>query len=494
MTALGAVLVLAVRSHPSRRRTAATAALAASFLAAVLLPPEFELRVGDGRLVGTPYLRLWLVLETAAFLALHVLGLATSWQRNAPLAMLGALATTAVALAATDVAAGLLVVAAGALVAIVASLLLPVSMPAVRLAADGLRGAALSAAVAVVGAGWVSAAGPSAAPELVAIGFTLMALALVLRMGVLPAHGTSARTAQTAPLVAVPVLVAWLPAAFAALVVSWQDGVVQPLAVELGPVRGLAVVAAVVTVVVTGVASLVQEDVAHIVSYSIVQDAAFVVFALGGAGPAAPAARTWLLLFALVKTASVALTLGLAATFGTRRITDLQGWARRAPPLALALLATLVATYGWPGLLPFEARAQLVEQSIGSPAGLLVLLAGLLPAVAFVRLLVTGLRRPTRAVAAAPSLVPVPVPVTRFRRPAEVVRGGPWSAFLQARRRLIALAALRREEATLLWRLNRAPIAVALVVVLAVLPLALGAGLGDMRAASASAPPLAAGR
>ncbi|MDQ3870895.1 MAG: hypothetical protein M3301_04670, partial [Chloroflexota bacterium] len=248
----------------------------------------------------------------------------------------------------------------------------------------------------------------------------------------------------------------------------------------------MVLLVALVTIVVAGVATLRQEDVAQLVAYSVVQDGAFALVALGGGPGASTEIRAWLLLFALTKTAAAGLALALGVLYGTRRVADLPGWARRAPPLGLALVVTLVATYGVPNLLPFEVRTDLARRSFGSVAPA-VLLAAYVPALAFARLGLVGLRKPGPAVSRGPSFRPAPLHLELPRRAAtEPGAGRPSTSYRlrvrEARQRLAAMVRLLEVG----WAENRAPIAGALVLLLAVLPLALALGLADLEGAARS--------
>src|SRR5207245_852965 len=82
-------------------------------------------------------------------------------------------------------------------------------------------------------------------------------------------------------------------------------------------------------------AAWIQEDIEHMVAYSIVQDAAFVLLAFGPLDPATwQPVRTWILVFVLAKTAFAAWVLAIRARFGTRRLGELHGRARSRPSLA----------------------------------------------------------------------------------------------------------------------------------------------------------------
>lgn len=490
VVAAGLAAVVAMRSRPSLLRVVAAVALAAALIAAFVLSPGAELEVGESRLLVTPYTRAWLIGAGGAFLFLHLLGMVTVWQRNVPLAMLAVLGATAVAFSSADPVAAFLAAGTGAMMAVLGALLVPVVMPAVRVAVDGFRVAAVAAGLAVLAVGWVEAGGPSRAPEPLLAGFGLMALALSLRLGVFPFHTVAARLTQSAPLVAVPILIAWVPALFGALALAWQGTRVAPLAFEPGVAGAIVVAVALVTIAATGIAGVLQDDAAQLLAYSTVQDAAFVLLALGSSPDTWPTVRGWLILLVLAKTAGFGLVLALSAAFHTRAVSELGGWARRSPPLLFALVAVAVATYGWPGLLPFEVRLTLLRAPLAwlAPAGLVV---SLLPLAALARLAIVGLQRPGPTVRRGFGSRPVSVP---FARPARVVRDGAAdSNWARATRLLVDLGREVRHAFVYLrvgWRLNRAPAAAILVVVLATLPLALAIARSDLGALGAAATPL----
>jgi NADH:ubiquinone oxidoreductase subunit 2 (subunit N) len=486
----GIAAVVASRRRPDVLRVVAALSLAASLVAAFALSPGAEVTLGESRLVVTPYARAWLIGAGGAFLFLHLLGMLTVWQRNVPLVMLAVLGATAAALTSVDPVAAFLGAAAGAMIAVLGALLVPVVMPAVRVAVDAFRVAAVGAGVAVLAVGWVEAGGPSRAPEPLAAGFALMALALSLRLGVFPFHTVAARLTQSAPLVAVPILIAWVPSLFGALALAWQETRVAPLAFEPGAAASVVVAVALITIAATGVAGALQDDAAQLMAYSTVQDAAFVVLALGSSAEMWPVVRGWLILFVLAKTAAFGLVLALSAAFHTRATSELTGWARRSPPLLLALFAIAVASYGWPGLLPFDVRERLLRDAVGwlTPVGLVV---SLLPLAGMARLAIVGLQRPGPTVRRGFGSRPVAVP---FARPARAVREhAPETPWARAAQLLTDLGREIRHAFVYLrvgWRLNRAPAAAVLVVVLALLPLALAVGRSDLGALGAGVSPL----
>ena len=117
--------------------------------------------------------------------------------------------------------------------------------------------------------------------------------------------------------------------------------------------------------------------------------------------------RTWVLVFVVVKTAFAAWAVAVRTRFGTRRIPDLDGWARRSPGLAVAFALIVLATIGLPGLLTWDARARLVELSVSNDLmRLLVTLGGLASLAYYGRIALAGARAPSVLVTAGPSELP----------------------------------------------------------------------------------------
>jgi NADH:ubiquinone oxidoreductase subunit 2 (subunit N) len=519
VTAVGVVLCLATRRSPEVTRAIGAAGLLAAALTALLIGPGDQLTIGGARIVATPFLVLWIASASASLLLLHLLSLVTDWQRNVPLVTFAGLAAIAGALALTDLASALLVAASGALLALATTIRLPASMAELRWAGDSLRLTSASAALALLAAGWTAAGEPGRAPIVVAVAYLLLVAALVQRMGAVPLHLANVHAVRGAPLAGVPLLIAWLPAAFAVVALSWHQFAVLPLQPELGPARDLAVVLGLATIILAGVAALLQEDLATMLGYTVAQDGAFVLLALAQSEPSGSTLiRAWLLVFALTKTATVGLILALAAAEGTRRLSELAGWARRMPLLAGALLLIILGTYGLPGLLPFQMRIELIADAVGGPVGFGVLIVALAPAVAFGRLLAVGLRTVGGGAAAVPAAAgsttsaeegwagSTRVTVSNWQRwlalperPAlppssfrEEYEDEP--AIYRERARRAALVALREVRyLPTFWAANRTLAAALLVLLLALMPAALVVGIGDLRGAAAGPPPIAAG-
>ena len=306
-------------------------------------------------------------------------------------------------------------------------------------------------------------------PAVFGLAYLAVAVAAAIRFGEIPFHRWAARLADSAPEVALPLLLAWAPAGFAVVALAWTDRSIAPLLLPLEVERTVVLLIGILSIGLGAVAAWLQDDLEHVVGYSILQDAGFVMLGLAILDPSAwQPTRTWVLVFVVVKTAFAAWAVSVRTRFGTRRIPDLDGWARRSPGLAVAFGLIVLATIGLPGLLTWDVRARLVELSVGNdPLRLLVTLGGLASLAYYGRIALAGARTPSTLVTAGAS--------ERPRRPdAPAAEDGPTT--LETR----ALAG---------WDANRAPIASVGVLLLAVTALAVGlGGLGVSTAAAAPAP------
>jgi NADH:ubiquinone oxidoreductase subunit 2 (subunit N) len=243
------------------------------------------------------------------------------------------------------------------------------------------------------------------------LAYLAFAVAVAIRFGAIPFHLWVARLADAVPDTALPILTALAPASFAVVALAWVDGSVAPLLVDLDVVRDLILVIAIASIVLAALAALVQDDLEHVVGYSIVGDAGIVILALAVLDPAGWApARIWVMAFVVGRAAFGAWAAAVRLAFSTGRIDHIRGWARRSPILAVALALVGAAAVGFPGLLAFDSRAALVDLALAGPLATIVLVATLLPILYYGRLFVVGV---SRADAIEPrSTVPVPRPKT----------------------------------------------------------------------------------
>lgn len=473
--AAGALLV---RRRPGLSLAVGIGGLLAATLTALAMTPGSIVVLGTaGQLETTQFNRFFLTMGCATGLVAVVLGLATAWQRNLPAAILGAFGALGLGLSIGDPIVAIIAILAGALVGSLVTIVAPVSTQDVRIASREFRAIAVAGVLALLGMAWIARPLGDLALEPTVFGFAylLVAVAASIRFGAIPFHLWAARLADSSTEVALPLLLAWTPAGFAVVALAWMDRSIAPLIVPLEVERGVVVAIGASSIVLGAVAAWLQDDLEHVVAYSIVQDAGFVILGLAILEPAAwQPTRTWLLIFVVVKTAFAAWAVAVRTRFGTRRIPELDGWLRRSPLLGAGLLLIALATIGLPGILAWDTRGRLVELSVTStPLRLLVTLGGLAAVTYYGRLALAGLRPAASRVrdAAGDRLV---------RPPVAAVDEGVVEQRSSVRRGRMAADA---------WRLNRAPIAASAVLMLAVTAAVVAVGgLGVRQAAAVGVP------
>jgi hypothetical protein len=467
-------------------------AVVAAFVAALFVHPDSPLRIGTGALAGSDHLRLVLTLCLAGGLLVLLVARLATWQPSAPGALLGGAAGIGLALGLTDAPAALLGAAAATIAASVLALGSPAAPSRIRALARELRGAATSLVVGLVAAGIVPAASSGGVPaEPAAAALVLVGVGLVVahRFGATPLHARASRLADVAPSGALPILAAWLPAAWGLVILGWAPAALGAYAPGLGLERGLIVALALLTLLLGAVAAFVQDEVEHVVAYTIVADAGIALLALAALDPGArDAARGWLLVFATTRTALIGWTIAFRAAFGTGRLRETSGWLRRAPALGVALVGILVAAVGWPGLEVWDLRLAILQSATAGPALLLAYAGSLGTGLAICRMLAVGGGRPSATVAGSAGELPR-LPARREAMGAAIVAGGPASAIASegARplaQRLRVLAAAVGHDARPTLDLNRVPLRAFVVIMLAGLAVLVAAGAFGIDAAA----------
>ena len=438
--------------------------LAVAFVAALAIQPGEQLEIGGTTLATSAYGRLFLLLACGAGVCLAVIGVTAGSRRDAPAVMLGTLATVALTLGLPDVRVAVLASTAGGLIGVLVTLVPSGARVGATVGIREVRAVIVAGTLAVAAAAWVGRplGDLSVQPVVFGLAYLAFALAVAVRFGVIPFHFWAARLADAAPEVTLPVLTAWGPAALAVVALAWIDASVAPLLPEVGAERAVLIAIGLLTIVLAAVAATIQDDLEHVLAYSIMGDAGIVVLALGSLAPEAwGPARTWILAFVVARSAFAAWAAAMRATFWSGRIDDLRGWILRSPPLGVALVFVIVTSVGLPGWAAWEARGSLVSLLFDSPWSVLATLAMLLPLAYYGRLLVVGVRRP---------------------------HGGSSAEDWRPHQRALDVTALR-ESLVALGRANRG-IATALVaVVLSLLAAATSAGaFGVADAAAAPAP------
>ena len=439
--------------------------LAAAVAAAVAIVPGEVVTIDRGALATTAYLRLFLVLGSIVGLGLAVTGLAGGTRRDAPATTLAILGSAGLTLGLVDPRAAVLMATAGGLFGVLVTLVPGGGRGGATVGIRETRAVVVAGALAIAAAAWIGRdlSQLSASPAVFGLAYLAFAVAVALRFGAIPFHLWAARLADVVPETALPILTALAPATLAVVAVAWIDSSVAPLALDLGPERALIIAIAIASILLAAVAGFVQDDIEHIVGYSIVGDAGVIILALAALSPEAWApARIWILSFVVARSAFAAWAAGIRAGFWTGRVADLRGWALRSPILAVGLVLVVIASVGFPGVAAFDARAALVNGSLGGPSATVVLIGTLAPIAYYIRLFAIGLARPDRAT-------------------------GPLSAWRPVIKRL-ELTALRPWLRTT-WDVNRAFTSASIALMLALLALGTSAGAFGGPAAAAEGPP-----
>ena len=394
--------VVAIRERPKVAAAIGLVATVVCLLATVAMPASTSLAIGSTTLQVDAYVRLFLVAASVGLLVSQVVGLAHGWQRELPLATLGALGLIGVALTVGTPAAAMLTVAAAGTFVVIASLERAVSMPAVRAAASGFRLAVIAGFMGLVAMAITGDDPIFVSPDVLAGATLLMAAAVAIRIGAIPVHAPLARLIERAKTAALPLLAAWVPAAFAVVALGWTASIVA-----LGTTTPISIVVMAVgllTITLASAVVLIDDDLVRWLGYGIIADGGFVLLALAGDSlDAIASGLAWLVCFALARTIAACVILGLQGAYDARRTRELEGWLRRTPLMGAALVGALIIGFGVPGTLTWRVRLDLAQDALGEPLGLVLVLVALLPLLPMARLAWVGVLRPGDVVAAGTS-------------------------------------------------------------------------------------------
>lgn len=438
VTGIGGIIALAARRWERFGSLAGILAMGLALVAAVAVRPGDTVDIAGQTFGLTPYSHDLIVLTTAALLLGVLIGVVTAPARAlAPAALLVA-GTSAAALAATEATTALLLVVAAGTLALLAAWDAERTRALPLVLARDLRATVVAGGLGIVAAaGILQASAQVDVPDaLFGLAYMAMAGAVAIRLGTIPLHRWVGRVADVVPTVTVPLSTVVVPAVLAIVALTWIDGAVFPFLMPLEVERAVIVLLALLTLVLGAVAAWIQDDLEHLVGYSIAQDAGFVLLALAVVDDSAwTPGRIWIAVLVLVKIAFASWAHALASAYGTRRIEDLRGWARRSPLLAIALMAIAVATIGVPGILIWDVRATLIGLAVEWPFSIVAGVGAFAAALYYGRLLLTGLGRPTELVAAGAAERPVAIVLepTDLRG-----RAGQVGALVRANRGLIA--------------------------------------------------------
>ncbi len=460
-------IALLGRGRAGVATTVGLVGLVAAVISAFAIDPTTTIEIGGSLLAASVYGRLFLILGSIVGLALALVGLAAGSRRDTPAVTLGTLGAIALALSLPDPRIAILASTAGGLLGVLLTLVPGGGRAGATVGIRVLRALIIAGAMATAAAAWIGRDLSELAAQPVVFGLAYLAfgLAVAIRFGAIPFHVWAARLTDSVPESALPVITAWGPAAFAVVALAWVDSSVAPLPVEMEAERAVLLAVAIATIVLAALAALIQDDLEHVVGYSIIGDAGVVLLAIVALTPEVWApARMWILAYVVARSAFAAWAAAVRATFFTGRVADMGGWALRAPLLAVAFVIIVAASIGFPGLAAFDARSQLVDIALDAPLQGLVFLATFLPLLYYGRLAAIGVVRPDPAMGGGTRFAGLPT-----RTPLDLTEP--------------------RTSGAAFWNANRAPAAVLVAVLVALLSLSVSAGGFGGPEAAAGLPP-----
>lgn len=464
VTVGGSVAVLFVRGGERLATGIGLLALGAALVAALAIEPGQVVELGGSGLATTSYARLFLILGALVGIGLAVIGAAAGSRRDATAVTLAVLGTSAVALALPDAGMAVLAATAGGVFGALLCIAPLGGRAGAAVGTRAVRATVIAGALAIAATAWFGRdlSALAAQPVVFGLAYLAMALAVAIRFGAIPVHAWAARLTDAVPESTLPLMTAWAPAALAIVALAWTDGSIAPLLVDVEEARAVIIAISLLTLVLAWVAAWIQEDLEHIVGYSIIGDAAIVLLALAALDPEAwVPARTWILAFVVARSAFAGWAAATRATFFTGRIPDLRGWVRRSPLLGVAFVLVVLASIGLPGLAGFDARGLVIGVVLDGPLAAIAWVGALAPIAYYGRLFLVGIQRPEPG------------------RPGMV---------LAPRLQPIALTDMRR-WASMAWSDNRAWLATVSATGLAVLALLVSTGFGGVSEAARGLPP-----
>jgi len=396
ITFIGTTIALLVRRWERVALVVGLVGLAAAFGAALAMDPEIRLDVGGAILATSPYLRLFLLLGTFTGLVLSLMAGAAGSRRDGPAVTLGTMGAAGLALALPDPRVAVLAITAGGMLGVLLTIVPTGGRVGAGVGLRDLRAVVVAGAMAIAATAWIGRDLEAlvAQPVVFGLAYLAFALAVAIRFGTIPFHILVGRLTDAVPETGLPILIAWGPASLAIVGLAWVDASIAPLPVDVGPERAIVVGIAIASIVLATFAAWIQDDLEHVVGYSMVGDAGVVMLAFAALDPAAwTPGRTWILAFVVTRSAFAAWAAVVRDSFWTGSLSDLRGWAIRSPLLAVSLVVIVVASIGLPGFAAFDARSDLVDLAIDGPLQGLVLIATLAPMLYYGRLLVIGSRR-----------------------------------------------------------------------------------------------------
>ena len=393
---IGTTVALLLRRWERLALAVGILGLAAAFLTSYAMDPATRLEVGGSVLATSPYLRLFLILGSFTGLVLSLMAAAAGSRRDGPAVTLGTMGAAALALALPDPRIAVLAITAGGMLGVLLTIVPAGGRVGAGVGVRDLRAVVVAGAMAIAATAWIGRDLEAlvAQPVVFGLAYLAFALAVAIRFGAIPFHILVGRLTDAVPETGLPILIAWGPASLAIVGLAWVDASIAPLPVSVGPERAIVVAIAIASIVLATFAAWIQDDLEHVVGYSIVGDAGVVMLAFAALDPEVwTPGRTWILAFVVTRSAFAGWAAVMRDSFWTGSLPDLRGWAIRSPLLAVSLIVIVVASIGLPGFAAFQARSDLVDLALDGPLQVIVFIATLAPILYYGRLLALGTRR-----------------------------------------------------------------------------------------------------
>ncbi|HXU86787.1 MAG TPA: hypothetical protein VN773_13385, partial [Verrucomicrobiae bacterium] len=206
---------------------------------AASIGPSAAIRIGGAVLAPSEWLRLYALLGSVVGLLFVAIDASAVHEPDVPGIIVLGLGAAVLALALPDPVIAVVAATAGGLAGILVAAPVGAAARAAFVGVRELRALAIAGALAIAATAWL--ARPLGdlveAPAVFGLAYLAFAIAVAVRFGAIPFHLWAARVADAAPGIALPLLLAWGPAAFAAIALVWIDQSVAPLALPLGGER-----------------------------------------------------------------------------------------------------------------------------------------------------------------------------------------------------------------------------------------------------------------
>ena len=186
-------------------------------------------------------------------------------------------------------------------------------------------------------------------------------LVVAVRLGSIPFHLRVPRLTDVAPPISLPLLLAWIPVPLGVAAIAISTGRSRRSRCR-SKASGADRLLALVTLVGGRARGVHPDDLRHATGYLVIADAGLVLLGLRGARPGGLGPDPGLAgRDGGLEDGGRRVVGGDGGPVPTRSVPDLRGWLRHSPILGAGLAVAAVATYGLPGWVAFEARADLAE-------------------------------------------------------------------------------------------------------------------------------------